>query len=206
MRAGNPGWPTRTTTAGTSLSSTSRAGVRAPASRSRSSATTARPPSAASSSPGAREPRPVRVRDVTAPTRREFLAGAAGAGLTLAAPAWSRPRRAAGPRRRSDLERIEHVVILMQENRSFDHYYGTLPGARGFADPHAIKLPSGRSVFEQPYPATPEGYLRPWHFDATAASPCQVLVDNGWTPRHNAWANGDMDGFVGATANLPNYF
>ncbi len=30
---------------------------------------------------------------------------------------------------------IKHVVMLMQENRSFDHYYGTLSGVRGFSDP-----------------------------------------------------------------------
>ena len=48
---------------------------------------------------------------------------------------------------------IEHIVILMQENRSFDHYFGTMPGVRGFADPAAIRLPDGRPVFYQPRPA-----------------------------------------------------
>jgi phospholipase C len=45
---------------------------------------------------------------------------------------------------------VEHVVFLMQENRSFDHYFGTLRGVRGFADPHPATLPSGRSVWHQP--------------------------------------------------------
>jgi phospholipase C len=116
------------------------------------------------------------------------------------------PRAGAGPHRRSDLERVEHVVILMQENRSFDHYYGTLPGVRGFGDPHAIKLPNGNSVFQQPYPLTPDGFLTPWSFDPTTTSPCQVLVDNGWDPRHDAWDNGRMDNFVGATSGTPNYW
>ncbi|MGO8891232.1 MAG: alkaline phosphatase family protein [Streptosporangiaceae bacterium] len=40
------------------------------------------------------------------------------------------------------LSDIKHVVILMQENRSFDHYFGTLPNVRGFADPKAITLPA----------------------------------------------------------------
>ncbi len=31
---------------------------------------------------------------------------------------------------------VEHVIFLMQENRSFDHYFGTLRGVRGFAEPH----------------------------------------------------------------------
>ena len=45
---------------------------------------------------------------------------------------------------------LEHVIFLMQENRSFDHYYGTLRGVRGFADPAAIRLRSGGDVFFQP--------------------------------------------------------
>ena len=38
----------------------------------------------------------------------------------------------------------------MQENRSFDHYFGTLRGVRGYGDPRPVMLPSGRSVFHQP--------------------------------------------------------
>lgn len=48
------------------------------------------------------------------------------------------------------LEDVEHVIFLMQENRSFDHYYGTLRGVRGFGDPRPLKLKTGGSVFEQP--------------------------------------------------------
>jgi phospholipase C len=44
------------------------------------------------------------------------------------------------------------VVILMQENRSFDHYYGTLRGVRGYGDPRPLLLRNGRSVFHQPDP------------------------------------------------------
>ena len=40
---------------------------------------------------------------------------------------------------------VEHVVILMQENRSFDHYFGTMPGVRGFGDRFTIPLPDGRA-------------------------------------------------------------
>ena len=40
----------------------------------------------------------------------------------------------------------------MQENRSFDHYFGTMPGVRGFSDPAAIRLPDGSPVFRQPDP------------------------------------------------------
>src|SRR6202043_353927 len=43
----------------------------------------------------------------------------------------------------------EHVVILMQENRSFDHAFGTLKGVRGYNDPRAITLPDGNPVWVQ---------------------------------------------------------
>ena len=51
--------------------------------------------------------------------------------------------------RRGSIEDIAHIVVLMQENRSFDHYLGTLRGVRGFGDPRPVTLPSGRSVWHQ---------------------------------------------------------
>ncbi|WP_280632218.1 alkaline phosphatase family protein, partial [Bordetella pertussis] len=49
---------------------------------------------------------------------------------------------AVAPERRSGtLRDLDHIVILMQENRGFDHYYGALPGARGRADPHRAPTP-----------------------------------------------------------------
>jgi phospholipase C len=47
------------------------------------------------------------------------------------------------------LSSIEHVILFMQENRAFDHYYGTMAGVRGFADPNAQINPDGNSVFYQ---------------------------------------------------------
>ncbi|MDF2255073.1 alkaline phosphatase family protein [Streptantibioticus ferralitis] len=49
-------------------------------------------------------------------------------------------------RRPRSLNDIEHVVILMQENRSFDHYFGTMHEVRRFEDPHAATLPNGRPI------------------------------------------------------------
>ena len=62
---------------------------------------------------------------------------------------------------------VEHIVILMQENRSFDHYFGTMRGVRGFADPRAVTLPSGKPVWHQPNgaghaPAVPSRRRRTW--------------------------------------------
>ncbi|MGA7120504.1 MAG: alkaline phosphatase family protein, partial [Polyangiaceae bacterium] len=45
---------------------------------------------------------------------------------------------------------VEHIVILMQENNSFDEVFGTLRGVRGFSDPRAVKQKNGNSVFLQP--------------------------------------------------------
>ena len=49
-----------------------------------------------------------------------------------------------------DIRDIKHVVILMQENRSFDHYFGSLKGVRGFGDKATILLPGGLPVWQQP--------------------------------------------------------
>src|SRR5690349_10083345 len=59
---------------------------------------------------------------------------------------------------------VEHVVIFMQENRSFDHYFGTLRGVRGFNDPRAITLPGGNSVWQQP---SGKDQVTPFHMDTS---------------------------------------
>ena len=83
--------------------------------------------------------------------RRDFIrtsiAGTTGALIAC------RPRSkgagdqaTAGPRSIKD---VKHVVILMQENRSFDHYFGTMKGVRGFGDRHPIPLENGKPVWHQ---------------------------------------------------------
>jgi phospholipase C len=42
--------------------------------------------------------------------------------------------------RKGTIEDVEHIVVLMQENRPFDHHFGTLRGVRGFADPRAVNI------------------------------------------------------------------
>src|ERR1700722_6209135 len=70
--------------------------------------------------------------------RRVFLGGALALGAGALASACSSPatvaRAASTPPAGSDLGAIEHVVFLMQENRSFDHYFGSYRGVRGFDD------------------------------------------------------------------------
>src|ERR1700727_1174021 len=130
-------------------------------------------------------------------TRRRLLSSAAaGAGSALASsflpPALARAA-AEGPRRGS-LRDVEHVVIHMQENRSFDHYFGTLPGVRGFADPTSVTLSTGRSVFHQPDLANPLGYLLPFHLDtSTTNAQAGPSVGHSWETLHSSWNGGDMD-------------
>src|SRR5262249_26999311 len=70
--------------------------------------------------------------------------------------------------RKGSLDRIEHVVILMQENRSFDHYYGTMRGVRGFGDRAALRMSNGKDIFHQPDPKRADGgFLLPWRVDTT---------------------------------------
>src|SRR3954463_538642 len=97
-------------------------------------------------------------------SRRDFLrttgSAAAAAGLAgLGLEPWVE-RAFSAPPRRGALKDIEHVVILMQENRSFDHYFGTYKGVRGFADPN------GSAAFTQSgYPNGNGGVLQPFHVD-----------------------------------------
>src|SRR6202140_3452239 len=100
-------------------------------------------------------------------SRSRFLSVAA-ASAAVPYVEWVRPAAAqAAP---SKLRDIEHIVILMQENRSFDHYFGTMPGGRGFSDPAAIRLPDGNPGFRQPHPGHAQGYLTPFRLDTSTTS------------------------------------
>src|SRR5262245_4362692 len=94
-------------------------------------------------------------------TRRRFLgsAAAATAGGAAAAllPTSVQKALATPPNRPGRHSDIKHVVMLMQENRSFDHYFGTLSGVAGFDDPDANKLSTGKSAFYQPDAQNPDG-------------------------------------------------
>src|SRR3954467_3863466 len=86
-------------------------------------------------------------------TRREFLKKAsllsAGSGLLNALPPAIARAMAIDPDPGTTYLDAEHVVFLMQENRSFDHTYGTLQGVRGYNDPRAIQLPNKNLVWLQ---------------------------------------------------------
>lgn len=93
---------------------------------------------------------------------------------------------------------IDHVVILIQENRSFDHYFGAYKGVKGFNEQSA--------AFQQPYPgntsASPAGVLLPFHLDITKTNAaCTHDISHDWIPQHQSWNNGANDGFV--TSRIP---
>ncbi|MER6914379.1 phospholipase C, phosphocholine-specific [Streptomyces sp. NPDC000594] len=83
--------------------------------------------------------------------RRRFLR-TAGATAAFTALSGSIERAAALPAqgRHGTIEDVGHIVVLMQENRSFDHYFGALRGVRGFGDPRPFVLGSGKPVWHQP--------------------------------------------------------
>ena len=87
----------------------------------------------------------------------------------------------------------------MQENRSFDHYFGTLAGVRGFADPTPVKFQNGTSVFTQP---NGSGTLLPWHLNTqTTSAQCVADLDHSWSGTHSAWNSGVYNGWVAAKTN-----
>jgi phospholipase C len=86
-------------------------------------------------------------------TRRDFLKKAAmlsaGTGFVNVLPASIARALAIDPATGSTYLDADHIVLLMQENRSFDHTYGTLQGVRGYNDPRAINLPNKNLVWLQ---------------------------------------------------------
>ena len=128
-------------------------------------------------------------------TRRQLLQAGAGAGVV--AMGWNPLLEQALAKKLppGKLSDIEHVVILIQENRSFDNYFGMLPGVRGFAD---TSVP--RSVFEQAgYPVEGfEGVLTPFHLESGTGGRCFPDITHSWVPQHESWNGGAMDGFVQA--------
>jgi len=84
---------------------------------------------------------------------------------------------------------VKHVVVFMQENRSFDHYFGSLHGVHGFSDRSMPILTNGNSVLYQPSGAS---YELPYHTSVT----CINDTDHSWTATHNAINNGRNDGWI----------
>ncbi|MGW4486886.1 alkaline phosphatase family protein [Amycolatopsis sp. NPDC004368] len=136
-------------------------------------------------------------------TRRRLLGSAAAAGglaaAAMALPANVRKAIASPAPKNGRISDLKHVVMLMQENRSFDHYYGTLSGVRGFGDPHAARQSDGSSVFYQKDAKNPKGYLLPYHLD-TKSTAAQAIpsTSHEWAVQHQAWNGGKNDQWLPA--------
>ena len=129
-------------------------------------------------------------------TRRALLRSGAAGGAALTTWSLMSSRlveqalaRSSGPC--GSLKDIEHIVILIQENRSFDHYFGTYRGVRGFQDRWAR-----RGVFAQAGYPTPSDKLYPFRLNTNTGGDCTNDIDHSWGPQHTYWDGGRMDRFV----------
>jgi len=106
----------------------------------------------------------------------------------------------------ASLSDVRHIVILMQENRAFDHYFGTLSGVRGFSDPDVPRNANGTPIFDQ-YGYQPgtgpsaTGYLQP--FNLLNNPPAENGEDTNdishdWVTQHDSWNGGRLDSFIKA--------
>ena len=134
-------------------------------------------------------------------SRRQLLAGGVAGATTLGLAKVGHVRstgrdtvhralqtKAAG----SDIGAVEHVVFLMQENRSFDHYYGTMGGVNGYE--HGAEnqrcLHPGLAGWDRPT-------LLPFHMNTKKQqAECTYDLDHSWGAEHASWNGGAMDSFV----------
>ncbi|UBM60865.1 phospholipase C, phosphocholine-specific [Marinilongibacter aquaticus] len=134
-------------------------------------------------------------------TRRDFLKKAAllsgGAGVLNTLPLSIQKALAISPDPQTTFYDAEHVVMLMQENRSFDHCFGTLRGVRGFGDPRAINLPDKKPVWFQP---DKEGRrYPPFRLDIHDTKATWMGgVPHSWEDQVDARNEGKFDGWIEA--------
>jgi phospholipase C len=154
-----------------------------------------------------------RLRDLRLGRRRFLQAGVAAGAAGVAGAGLSSKQgrlienalaRSSGG---SSLSDVEHVVILMQENRSFDHYFGTLSGVRGFSDhPVLTQTVGGKKypIFDQ-FGYKPgvgvdkKEYLQPFHLVSDPPKENGQTtndITHDWGPQHLSWNNGAMDAFL----------
>ncbi len=128
--------------------------------------------------------------------RRRFLQ-LAGATTAFTALSNSIERAAALPanHRSGSIEDVEHIVVLMQENRSFDHYFGSLRGVRGFGDPRpVVTRQDGKPVW---YQSDGTKDILPFRPDADDLG-LQFIQDlpHSWNDGHAAFDGGKYDKWV----------
>jgi len=137
-------------------------------------------------------------------TRRDFIKKAAlltgAAGIASILPESIQKAMAINPAPGSTYLDAEHIVILMQENRSFDHTYGTLKGVRGFNDPRAIDLPNKNKVWLQSNKAG-ETYA-PFRLDIKGTKATWMSsLPHSWSNQVNARNDGRYDQWLNVKQN-----
>ena len=121
--------------------------------------------------------------------RRSLLAAIGAMALP---PALAKAAAIDADVRTGTIQDVEHVVILMQENRSFDHYFGTMAGVRGFGDRFTIPVKDDRSIFAQAYK---DQRIAPFPLETTKTF-AHMRVEStphSWTNAQDAWDQGRMD-------------
>jgi phospholipase C len=132
--------------------------------------------------------------------RRTLLKAAAG---FAAFPAIARALDIPAKVRTGTIKDVEHIVILMQENRSFDHYFGAMNGVQGFGDRFPIPVAHDRTVFAQPREEDKTRLIAP--FALNTAKDFRLMRVEG-TPHsfkdaQAAWDQGRMDNWPAAKHN-----
>lgn len=132
-------------------------------------------------------------------SRRRFLqslAGSASAAAALSVFPESIRNALAIPAasHTGTIEDVEHIVVFMQENRSFDHYFGHLRGVRGYNDRFPIPLPNGKPVWYQPSQSDSTQPVLPFHLNThTTSAQCVGDLDHSWYKTHYAIDGGKYD-------------
>ena len=128
---------------------------------------------------------------MTDTSRRNFLRAASmGAALTALPASIARALAIDPARVTGTIKDVKHVVILMQENRSFDHYFGTLRGVRGFGDRHPVPVSGDRTVWQQ---SDGKREVRPFHLDTKTTDALKVPgTPHSFADAQAAWGQGRL--------------
>jgi phospholipase C len=135
------------------------------------------------------------MRDIN---RRRFLQLAGGSvAATMLSDSIARALSIPGHHATRSINDVEHVVFLMQENRSFDHYFGVMRGVRGFSDPHPVTLPSGKPVW---YQAEGPTVVPPFRPDIGRDLSLVFIedLDHSWDGSHAMFNDGNWDQWLPA--------
>ena len=131
--------------------------------------------------------------------RRRFLQLAGGSvAATMLSDSIARALAIPANRATRSLRDVEHIVVLMQENRSFDHYFGVLRGVRGFGDPHPVTLPTGKPVWYQADGSTVVPPFRPEVAGDNLALTFIEDLDHTWDGTHQMFNGGNWDQWLAA--------